>query len=107
MAVKIRLKRGGKRNAACYRIVVADVRASRDGKTIEEIGYYNPKGKEEKIDMERYAYWLSVGAQASETVGNIAKRAKSGKVLEKPAAKGVSKPAPKKEAPKAEEVTEA
>lgn len=100
MAVKIRLKRCGKRNAASYRIVVADVRSARDGRFIEEIGTYNPQTKTESIDQERAAYWLSVGAQASETVENILKRAKSGKVLEVAAPKGQTAPSPKKvEAP--------
>lgn len=107
MAVKIRLKRCGKRNAASYRIVVADVRSSRDGRFIEEIGHYNPIKKEEVIDQERADYWLSVGAQASGTVANILKRAKSGKVLTKVAQKGITAPSPKKvEAPKEEVVAE-
>jgi len=111
MAVKIRLKRCGKRNAACYRIVVADVRSARDGRFIEEIGTYNPKSKEEAVDLERVAYWTSVGAQANETVANIVKRAKNVKVIEKAAPKGITKPTPKKveapveEAPAAEEAT--
>ena len=96
MAVKIRLKRGGKRNAACYRIVVADVRSARDGKAVEELGFYNPKTKEENINVERYDYWMSVGALQSDTVAGIAKRAKAGVSLEKPAPKGITAPTPKK-----------
>ena len=104
MAVKIRLKRCGKRNAASYRIVVADVKSARDGRFIEEIGYYNPTNKDEKVDLERAKYWLGVGAQASETVANILKRAESGKVLVKAAPKGVTSPAPKKADAPVEEV---
>ena len=96
MAVKIRLKRCGKRNAASYRIVVADVRSARDGRFIEEIGFYNPKSKVETVDQERAAYWISVGAQANGTVENILKRAKSGKVLVKAAPKGMNAATPKK-----------
>ena len=107
MAVKIRLKRCGKRNAASYRIVVADVRSSRDGRFIEEIGFYNPKTKEEVVDQERAAYWISVGAQASGTVTNIIKRANNGKVLVKSATKGQIAPSPKKvEAPAEETAVE-
>ena len=51
--VRVRLKRTGTRNAACFRIVVMDQRSSRDGKAIEELGFYNPRSKEEKINIER------------------------------------------------------
>ncbi len=96
MAVKIRLKRFGKRNAACYRVVVADERSARDGKFIEEVGFYNPKSKEETVKLDRIDYWLSVGAQASETVERIVKRVKEGTKLVKAAPKGLNKPAAKK-----------
>ncbi len=79
--VRIRLKRTGTRNMACFRIVVMDQRSSRDGKAIEELGYYDPRKKEEKIDLERLAYWKGVGAIISETVGDIAERAEKGIVL--------------------------
>ncbi|GAB3401531.1 30S ribosomal protein S16 [Flindersiella endophytica] len=70
MAVKIRLKRMGKIRAPYYRIVVADSRTKRDGKTIEEIGKYHPKTDPShiEVDSERCQYWLSVGAQPSEPV---------------------------------------
>ena len=77
MSVKIRLRRTGKINAACHRIVVADSRSPRDGRFIEIIGYYDPRHNDEKIDLERADYWVSVGAQPSETVSAIIKRAKS------------------------------
>ncbi len=79
--VRLRLKHTGGLNDSCFRIVIMDQRSSRDGKAIEEIGYYNPRRKEEKIDLERYDYWKSVGAVISDTVNAIAKRAKDGKSL--------------------------
>jgi len=77
MAVKIRLKRVGAKNAPAYRIVVADSRSPRDGKFIEEIGSYAPlkKGDNFKIDLERAKYWISKGAQPSETVASFIKKA--------------------------------
>ena len=80
--VRIRLKRTGTRNAICFRVVVMDQRSSRDGKAIEEIGYYNPRSKEEKIDLARMDYWVGVGAVVSETVKDIADRLRSGIVLQ-------------------------
>jgi len=76
--VKVRLKRTGGRNALCYRIVVMDQRSSRDGKSIEELGYYDPRRKEEKINLERLSYWKGVGAEVSETVSAVADRAAKG-----------------------------
>lgn len=70
MAVKIRLKRLGKIRSPHYRIVVADSRTKRDGRSIEEIGKYHPTENPSliEIDSERAQYWLSVGAQPSEQV---------------------------------------
>jgi small subunit ribosomal protein S16 len=70
VAVKIRLKRMGKIRAPHYRIVVADARTKRDGATIGEIGVYNPKLEPSliRVDAERVAHWLSVGAQPTESV---------------------------------------
>jgi len=70
MAVKIRLKRMGAKKRPFYRIVVADSRAPRDGRFIEEIGYYNPvsEPKEVKIDQEKAQKWISNGAKPTETV---------------------------------------
>lgn len=78
MAVRIRLRRTGKRNAPCHRIVVTDSRSPRDGRFIENIGVYDPRAKYEKLDLERADYWLSVGAIPSETVGAIIQRARAG-----------------------------
>ena len=69
MAVKIRLKRMGANKKPFYRIVVADSRAPRDGKFIEEIGFYNPvsANKETRINDEKALKWLAVGAQPTDT----------------------------------------
>lgn len=77
MAVKIRLKRVGTKNTPAFRIVVADGRSPRDGKFIEEIGTYLPLQKDNnvKINLERAKYWVSVGAQPSDTVASMIKRA--------------------------------
>lgn len=75
MAVKIRLKRMGAKKTPYYRIVVADVNTKRDGKSIEEIGFYNPMGaKEVKIDAEKAKKWLANGAQPTETVRSLFKK---------------------------------
>ncbi len=76
MAVKIRLRRTGKLNQACHRIVVADGHSPRDGRFIEIIGMYDPRHETEKIDLERVDYWIPRGAQPSETVQAIIKRAR-------------------------------
>lgn len=70
MSVKIRLKRMGKIRQPFYRIVVADARAKRDGRVIEEIGTYNPMPNPSHIEVssDRAQYWLSVGAQPTEPV---------------------------------------
>ncbi len=77
MAVKIRLKRIGAKNKPAFRIVVADSRSPRDGRFIEELGTYLPekKGNNYTLDLERAKYWLSKGAQPSETVASFIKRA--------------------------------
>ena len=73
MAVKIRLKRMGSNKKPFYRIVVADSRSPRDGKFIEEIGYYNPvsQPKQVKINDEKAVKWLSNGAQPTGTVKTL------------------------------------
>lgn len=81
MALRIRLKRTGTRNCSCYRVVVMDARCSRDGKAIEEIGFYDPNKKIEKMDLERYAYWMKNGGSPSDTVKDIADRLTNGVVL--------------------------
>ena len=76
MAVKIRLRRMGAKKAPFYRIVVADSRYPRDGRFIEEIGYYNPmtEPSEVKIDPEKAKKWISNGAQPTDTVKDLLKK---------------------------------
>ena len=76
MATKIRLQRGGRKGYAFYRIVIADVRAPRDGKFTEKIGTYNPNTNPATVDLnfDRALYWVEVGAQPTDTVRNILKR---------------------------------
>ena len=77
MSVKIRLKRIGAKKAPFYRVVVADSRYPRDGRFIEEIGYYHPLTNpvDIKIDAEKAAKWISNGAQPTETVKSLLKKA--------------------------------
>lgn len=76
--VKIRLKRAGTKNTPAYRIVVADNRSPRDGRFIEEIGSYTPlqKGVDYRIKLDRAEYWLSQGAQPTETVASFIREAR-------------------------------
>jgi len=76
MAVKIRLKRMGAKKAPFYRVVVADSRFPRDGRFIEELGYYNPMKEpaEVVIDGEKARKWIANGAQPTETVKSLLKR---------------------------------
>ena len=73
MAVKIRLARHGKKGFAFYHIVAADSRAPRDGKFIEEIGYYNPLVEEKtvKVDSEKVQQWIKNGAKPTDTVDRL------------------------------------
>ncbi len=72
--VKIRLKRIGAKKAPHYRIIAVDSRVRRDGAPIEEVGYYNPRSKELKIDREAVAKWIKNGAQVSDTVAGLLRR---------------------------------
>ena len=76
MAVKIRLRRMGAKKAPFYRVVVADSRYPRDGRFIEEIGYYNPltNPAQINIDGEKAKKWIANGAQATETVKSLLKK---------------------------------
>ena len=76
MAVKIRLRRMGAKKAPFYRVVVADSRYPRDGRFIEEIGYYNPMREpaEIKIDAEKAQKWIKNGAQPTETARTLLKK---------------------------------
>lgn len=79
MAVKMRLRRMGSRNAPFYRIVVQDARRAPTGRFIETIGWYDPKqeGLNFSLNVERVDYWISNGAQPSETVNSFIKKAKN------------------------------
>ncbi len=89
--VKIRLRRTGKTKQPNYRVVVADSRSPRDGKFIEIIGHYNPirQPKVLEVKADRARYWLSVGAQPSDTVSRLLKQVNvldaEGKLLAEPA----------------------
>ena len=76
MAVKIRLRRMGAKKAPFYRVVVADSRYPRDGRFIEEIGYYDPTKNpaEVKIDNEKAKQWIANGAQPTDTVKALLKK---------------------------------
>jgi small subunit ribosomal protein S16 len=76
MSVKIRMKRVGTKNTPVFRIVVADSRSPRDGKFIEEIGTYQPlkSGENFSLKLERAQYWISQGAQPSDTVASFIKK---------------------------------
>ena len=100
MSVRLRLRRVGTRNKPTYRIVATDQRSPRDGRFIEILGFYDPRRPNEQVDLERADYWIGNGAQPSQTVASIIKRAKEGKSLtpgpgiEKPVVDTTKKPAP-------------
>jgi small subunit ribosomal protein S16 len=107
MAVKLRLKRLGRKNHAFYRLNAIDSRSPRDGRVIEELGFYDPTNKDKTkqftAKIERCQYWLNVGAVPSETVSSLLKKAgvehkslklpKPGKPKAVPAAEGEKKEA--------------
>ena len=74
MAVKMRLRRMGAKKAPTYRVIVADSRSPRDGRFIEEIGYFNPRSDELKIDAEKAQTWIKNGAQPTDTVKALLKK---------------------------------
>ena len=81
--VKLRLKKFGRRHQSFYRISAMDIRSPRDGRVLEELGWYNPRAKEPQnqisLQRERVEYWLSKGAQPSETVASFVKKARKAK----------------------------
>ncbi|MCX7927488.1 MAG: 30S ribosomal protein S16 [Candidatus Omnitrophica bacterium] len=85
MAVRIRLRRIGKnpKKRPHFRITVFDERRNRDGRFIEDLGFYNPISKQVRVNLERYNYWLEKGAQPTAAVKLAVK--KSVKVLQKEA----------------------
>ena len=74
MAVKMRLRRMGAKKAPTYRVIVADSRSPRDGRFIEEIGYFNPRTDEVKIDADQAKTWIANGAQPTDTVKALLKK---------------------------------
>jgi small subunit ribosomal protein S16 len=76
--VSIRLRREGTKNSPYYRVVVANQRSPRDGKFIEQVGVYDPRkpGTNSKLAIDRLDYWISQGAQPSDTVRSLLKRAR-------------------------------
>ena len=109
--VKIRLKRQGRKKKPFYRIVVTDIRTRRNGKPLEELGYYNPHSKELKLDKAKAQEWLSKGAIPSETAERLIKHASdAGELVYLPKREPKPKAAPaapveeaKAEEPKVEE----
>ncbi len=97
MAVRIRMKRMGRKHRPFYRICVMDSRKPRDGKAIEEVGTYDTtiteKSQRVTLNLERIDYWMSVGAQPSENVKTLIKKVKTNKF-------GLTKQPPKMQAPK-------
>ena len=79
MAVKIRLRRMGSRNAAFYRVIIQDSRRAPTGRFIETIGWYDPKqeGNNFSLNLDRADYWLSNGAQPSDTAASLIKKARA------------------------------
>ena len=110
MAVAIRLRREGALNRPYFKVVVADKRSPRDGKFIEIVGTYDPKkrGMNSVLKLERIEYWISKGAQPSDTVRSLIKKNKNPEAAaKKMAAVEAKKAAKPKAAPKAEAATPA
>jgi small subunit ribosomal protein S16 len=86
MAVSIRLRREGAKNSPYYKVVVADKRSPRDGKFIETIGTYDPKkpGQNSTLNIDRVEYWISKGAQPSDTVRSLIKKNKKATATTEP-----------------------
>lgn len=80
MALKIRLQRGGTTNAPTHQLVVTESKNPRDGKFVEKLGTYNPQARGQdpvyKVNVPRIEYWLGVGAQPSDTVKGLIKKAR-------------------------------
>jgi small subunit ribosomal protein S16 len=73
--LKLRLKRTGRKRSPSYRLVIMENTSRRDGKPIEEVGYYNPLTKNSKFDVEKIKKWLSYGVQPTKTVSSLLKKA--------------------------------
>ena len=106
MAVRIRMKKMGRRHRPFYRICVMDARKPRDGRAIEEVGSYDPMVREKsdrvRLSMDRIDYWLSVGAQPSDKVATLIKKVKTnkfGSISEPPPLTPPKQPDPEPETP--------
>lgn len=79
MAVTVRLRRTGAKNSASYRVVAADTRSPRDGRFIENLGWYDPKmtGRNCELKLDRIDYWKGQGAQITNTVKTLVKQSKA------------------------------
>jgi small subunit ribosomal protein S16 len=101
MAVSIRLRREGAKNRPYYKVVVADRRSPRDGKFIEIIGTYDPKkpGHNSTLNIERAKYWISKGAQPSDTVRSLIKKNKKVTTAAEPSPREVRATSPSTEEP--------
>lgn len=109
MAVKIRLKRMGRRNHPFFRVIVQDGRKATTGRFLETLGWYDPNrsGVNYELKMDRVDYWVGCGAQLSDTVSSLAKLARSGKApKEKEAPVPASAPAPEEAPVKSEAATQ-
>jgi len=73
--LKLRLKKTGRKRQPSYRLVIMTSETKRDGRAIEELGYYSPITKKSYFKIEKILYWLKVGAQPTETVSNLLKKA--------------------------------
>ena len=73
--LKLRLKRAGKKRSPSYRLVIMEHTSRRDGRPIDEVGYYNPITKQSKFDAEKIQKWLSYGVKPTETVASLLKKA--------------------------------
>jgi len=73
--LKLRLKRTGRKRSPSYRLVIMENTSRRDGRPIEEVGYYDPLTKNSKFDIEKIKKWLSYGVQPTETVSSLLKKA--------------------------------
>jgi small subunit ribosomal protein S16 len=106
MAVKLRLKRMGRTNYSFFRLNAIDSRTARDGRVIEQLGYYDPRNKDKAkqfvANLDRCRYWLDVGAVPSGTVSSLLKRGgleHKGLKLPKPGKPKVIAPPPEKKEP--------
>lgn len=108
MALKIRLSRGGTNKKPFYRVVVAEGSFPRDGRFLERVGYYDPKHKPAKVqlDIERIEHWVGSGAQPSDTVSRLMRQFKRGAVAA-PEAPKAAKPEPAPPAPAEDAAPEA